>query len=82
MIKEVKAIADARKIELPDDTVDKTIKLIEGFAYDTKTSMQVDREVGNKMEVDIFTAYVSQASRDLGIPAPLHDEIYSQLKTE
>jgi len=80
MIKEVKAIADARKIELPEDIVDKTIKLIEGFSYDTKTSMLVDRELGKKMEVDIFTAYVRQTGKELGIPTPLHNEIYFQLQ--
>ncbi len=80
MIKEVKLIADARKIELPDDIVEKTIKLIEGFSYETKTSMLVDRELGKKMEVDIFTAYVHQAGHELGIPTPLHNEIYLQLK--
>ena len=81
MIKEVKAIADAHKIELPDDIVDKTIKIIDGFSYDTKTSMMVDRELGKKMEVDIFTAYVRQAGQDLGIPTPLHNEIYLQLNS-
>lgn len=80
MIKEVKAIADARKIELPEDIVDKTIKLIEGFSYNTKTSMLVDRELGNQMEVDIFTAYVRQAGLEFGIPTPLHNEIYLELK--
>ena len=80
MIKEVKTIADARKIELPEDIVDKTIKLIEGFSYNTKTSMLVDRELGKKMEVDIFTAYVRKAGQELGISTPLHDEIYLQLK--
>ena len=79
MIKEVKAIADARKIELAEDIVEKTIKLIEGFSYATKTSMLVDRELGKKMEVDIFTAYVRQAGRELGISTPLHNEIYDQL---
>jgi 2-dehydropantoate 2-reductase len=79
MIKEVKAIADARKIELPEDIVEKTIKLIEGFSYDTKTSMLVDRELGKKMEVDIFTDYVRQAGQELGIPTPLHNEIYLYL---
>jgi 2-dehydropantoate 2-reductase len=80
MIKEVKAIADARKIELPEDIIDKTIKLIEDFSYDAKTSMMVDRELGKKMEVDIFTAYVRQAGQELGIPTPLHNEIYLQLQ--
>lgn len=82
MIKEVKAIADARDIALPADIVDKTIALIYGFSYDTKTSMLVDRELGKKMEVDIFTAYIRKAGQELGIPTPLHNKIYLQLHKE
>jgi len=80
MIKEVKAIADALKISLPEDIVDKTIKLIESFSYDTKTSMLVDRELGKEMEIDIFTTYVRKVGQELGIPTPLHNEIYLQLQ--
>ena len=82
MIKEIKAIADARKIELQEDIIDKTIKLIDGFSYDTKTSMLVDKELGNEMEIDIFTAYVRKVGKELGIPTPLHNEIYLQLQDE
>ncbi len=80
MIKEVKSIADARKIELPEDIVNKTLESIGRFAYDTKTSMQVDRERGKDTEIDIFTKYIIKSGKKLGIPTPLHNEIYSQLK--
>ena len=79
MIEEVKAIASARKIELPADVVDKTIEVISHFPYDTKTSMQIDREHGNPTEIDIFTDYIRQSGLELGIPTPLHDKIYNQL---
>jgi len=81
MIEEVKSIADARKIDLPEDIVDKTLESIGRFAYDTKTSMQVDRERGKDTEIDIFTKYIIKSGKELDIPTPLHNEIYSQLKT-
>jgi len=80
MIREVKSIADARKIELPEDVVDKTLESIGRFAYDTKTSMQVDRERGKDTEMDIFTKYIIESGKELAIPTPLHNEIYAQLK--
>jgi 2-dehydropantoate 2-reductase len=80
MIKEVEAIADARKIELPEDIVEKTLESIGRFSYDTKTSMQVDRERGKDTEIDIFTKYIIKSGKELDIPTPLHDEIYAQLK--
>ena len=80
MIAEVKSIADARKIELPEDIVNKTMENIGRFAYDTKTSMQVDRERGRDTEIDIFTEYIIKSGKELDIPTPLHNEIYSQLK--
>jgi 2-dehydropantoate 2-reductase len=80
MIKEVKLIAEARQVSLPEDIVEKTLERIGGFAYDTKTSMQIDQERGNQTEIDIFTAYIRQSGRELGIPTPLHDQICNHLK--
>jgi 2-dehydropantoate 2-reductase len=80
MIKEVKAIADARKIELPEDIVDKTMESISRFAGDTKTSMQIDRERGRDTEVDIFTRYIIESGKELSTPTPMHNEIYLKLK--
>lgn len=79
MIEEVKTIAFARKVDLPSDVVDKTIELASRFAYDTKTSIQLDRERGNPTEIDILTAYIRQSGLELGIPTPEHNKIYNQL---
>ncbi|HOW56668.1 MAG TPA: 2-dehydropantoate 2-reductase [Smithellaceae bacterium] len=79
MMQEVRIIAAARKVVLPENIVEQTLDKIGRFAYDTKTSMQVDRERGNKMEIDIFTAYIRKAGRELGIPTPWHNEIFNFL---
>jgi 2-dehydropantoate 2-reductase len=80
MMEEVVAVACARKVFLPEDSVDKTMRLAEGFDHDSKTSMQLDREKGRQTEIDALTAYICKAGKESGIPTPLHDEIYFQLK--
>jgi 2-dehydropantoate 2-reductase len=80
MMQEVFNVARARKISLPADAVEKTMQLAASFSYDSKTSMQMDREKGRQTEVDALTAYLCQAGKESGIPTPLHDEIYAQLK--
>jgi len=80
MMKEVLAVARARKVILPDDCVDKAMDLIGNVAYDNKTSMQMDKEKGRLMETDIIPAYLCKMGKKLGVPTPLHDEIYKQLR--
>jgi 2-dehydropantoate 2-reductase len=80
MIEEVRAIVKARGVNLPADVVDRTLEVVSRFAYNTKTSMQVDRELGKETEIDIFTAYIAQAGKELGIPTPLHNKYYQNLK--
>jgi 2-dehydropantoate 2-reductase len=80
MMLEVAAIAKARHIFLPENAVDKSIEMLASFGHNSKTSMQLDREKGRQTEIDALTAYVCKAGQELGIPTPLHNEIYLQLK--
>jgi len=80
MMKEVIAVAHAHKIILPDDAVEGAIKLIGSVGYDNKTSMQLDRERGRQSETDIIPGFLCKAGQESGIPTPLHDEVYAQLK--
>jgi 2-dehydropantoate 2-reductase len=80
MMQEVAMIARACNISLPENAVDKTMELVGSFAYDTKTSMQMDREKGKQTEIDALTAYICKAGEEFGIPTPLHNEIYFQLQ--
>ena len=81
MMLEVAAVAEARHIFLPENAVDKSMKMVAGFGHNSKTSMQLDREKGRQTEIDILTAYICEAGKESGIPTPLHNEIYFQLKT-
>jgi len=80
MMEEVVAVACARHVILPEDSVNKAMDLIGGVASDNKTSMQLDREKGQQTEVDILPGYLCKTARTLGIATPLHDEFYAQLK--
>ena len=80
MMLEVVAVAKARHVFLPEDSVDKAMEMVAGFGYDSKTSMQLDIENGRQTEIDALTAYLCNAGKESGIPTPLHDEIYFQLK--
>lgn len=79
MMREVARVAGARHISLPEDIVDKTMAMIARFGYDSKTSMQLDRERGGQTEVDTLTVFLCQTAREAGIPTPLHDKVLSLL---
>ena len=79
MMLEVVAVAKARHVELPEEAVDKSMEMVGGFGYNSKTSMQLDREKGRQTEIDALTAYLCQTGRESGVPTPLHDEVYAQL---
>lgn len=80
MMMEVVAVARAHHVILPESEVDRAMEMVSGFGYDSKTSMQLDREKGRQMEIDALTAYLCRAGRNAGVPTPLHDEIYELLK--
>ena len=79
MMKEVKFIADAKGIPLPDDIIQQSLKLTSNFPYETKSSLQLDFEKGNQTEIETFTGYIVKSGNELGIETPLHDKVYSEL---
>lgn len=79
MMLEVVAVARAQHVDLPMEAVDKAMEMVAGFDYNSKTSMQIDREKGRRTEIDALTAYLCKAGKEAGVPTPLHDEIYAEL---
>jgi len=80
MMLEVAAVAKARHVNLTEEAVEKAMEMVGSFGYNSKTSMQLDREKGRQTEFDALTAYLCQAGKEAEVPTPLHDEIYDQLK--
>ncbi|OPY07043.1 MAG: 2-dehydropantoate 2-reductase [Syntrophaceae bacterium PtaB.Bin038] len=79
MMKEIEAVARKKGIPFPPDIVEASIGKAAAFAPTTKTSMQLDYERGNRTELDIFTAYMVKAGKELGVPVPLHRKVYAEL---
>jgi 2-dehydropantoate 2-reductase len=82
MMGEIKSIASAKGIALPENIVSSSLAMTKNFPYNTKTSLQLDREKGNPMEVDTFTGYVVTTGKSLGIETPLHGQALSALTGE
>jgi len=79
MMKEIEAVARKKGVHFPPDIVEASLGKAAAFAPTTKTSMQLDYERGNRTELDIFTAYMVRAGKELGIPVPLHRKVYAEL---
>ena len=80
LMAEIERLAAAKGIALPPDSVDRGIATVERFPHATRSSMQLDYEKGGRTEVELFIGYAVRAGRTLGIPVPLHEEIYAALK--
>jgi len=80
LMMEIQRLAAAKGIALPADCVDHGIATVERFPHATRSSMQLDYEKGRRTEMELFIGYAVRTGRTLGIPVPLHEEIYAKLK--
>ncbi len=79
---EVDAVAQAKDIDLGHDAVEKTLDFVRGMAPGIKSSMLVDVERGNPLEVETFSGTVIRLGSELNVPTPVHRCIYAILKVE
>lgn len=78
---EITGIARARKIELPPDIVEQTLKKADLFPGDTKTSYQRDMEIpGKQNEGELFGGTILRLGKELGIRTPVTASLYNGLK--
>lgn len=79
-MKEVIAIAKARGVSVPEDTVDKLLGFAEAADPKWKTSMCTDLEAGKTIEIETISGSVHRLGRELGVPTPVHSTAYRALK--
>ena len=77
---EVEAVARARGVALEAGIVDRMMRMAEGFAPESKPSMLVDIERGNRVEIDALNGAVARMGAELGVPTPANRFIYAALK--
>lgn len=76
---EVQAIAKAKGILLPSETIDKALAALHRQAYGTTASTQRDIMEGKASELDNFNGYIVQEGKLLNIPTPVNELIYELL---
>ncbi len=80
IMREIKSIANAKHIILPDSIVQDSLNKALHFPYDAKTSFQRDVESkGLKNEGDIFGKAVIDLGRQFNVPTPVTELYYTQL---
>jgi 2-dehydropantoate 2-reductase len=79
-MEEVKALADARGIDVGDDLVSAQLARADAFPPGVKPSMLNDLERGNRLELDWLNGAVVRKGRELGVPTPANQAIYTALK--
>ena len=76
---EVSAVARASGINLPPDTVDRTVKLAEGIAPGNRASLAQDLLQGRRLELEAIHGHAVRLGERLGVPTPTVLAVYAAL---
>jgi len=77
---EVLAVAHAHGIALPDDSIPRTMALVDGLPPGGTASMQRDVMAGRPSELESQNGAAVRLGREAGVATPLHTFIYHSLK--
>jgi 2-dehydropantoate 2-reductase len=80
-MQEIYALAHARGVKLPPDSVDKVMAAVDGLPEDATSSMQRDIAGGKPSELESQNGAVVRMAREAGVEAPTHTLIYETLKS-
>lgn len=78
-IAEVVAVAAAQGIDLAEVQAE-TMRLVDEFPYEGKSSMLMDLEKGGRLELEWLSGAVVRLGRELGLETPTHRVIHAALK--
>ena len=78
-MREILAVARAKGIALPEDSIPRTMALVENLPPDGTASMQRDILAGRPSELESQNGAVVRLGRDVGVATPLHAFIYHSL---
>jgi 2-dehydropantoate 2-reductase len=78
-MQEVESVARAHGVHLDEDVVQKWLEFIDNAAPHIKPSMQLDVEAGHRTELESMIGVVGRKGRELGVPTPVADFVYSSL---
>jgi 2-dehydropantoate 2-reductase len=78
-MREIAAVALAQGIQLPADSVERTLTLLDGTTPTGTSSLQRDIAAGKRSELDAWTGAVVQLGARLRVPTPTHSFLYAAL---
>ncbi|RAK96789.1 ketopantoate reductase family protein [Aspergillus ibericus CBS 121593] len=79
LMSEVIAVAQASGVSLPSDLIDTQLARIKGLGA-VRTSMQIDRENGRPMEIEVIVGTPVRKARELGVDTPVLEALYVLLR--
>ena len=80
IMEEIYQIAVAKKISLPANVVEDSIRKAQMFPRDTQTSLQRDiRQKKEKNELDLFGRTIIDQGKRFNIPTPVTKKLYDEL---
>ena len=79
-MKEIYALAHARGVKLPPDSVDKVMSAVDGLPEDATSSMQRDIAAGKPSELESQNGAVVRMAREAGVEVPTNELIYRTLR--
>lgn len=81
VMEEIVSIARKKGVKLPEAIVADSVEKAGMFSYDTKTSFQRDIESKAKRnEGDLFGGTILRLGKELGVPTPVTESIYSKIE--
>lgn len=81
IMKEIKQIADTKKIVLDEDIIQKTFEKASTFPFETPTSLQLDVNSGKgNNELELLGGAVLNFGKELGIDTSFTQKIYDEIK--
>jgi 2-dehydropantoate 2-reductase len=79
-MEEVEALAALEEVSLPADAVDQALETIQRFAPETKSSLLIDLERGNPLELEALNGAVVRLASRHGLPTPVNRILYALIK--
>ena len=80
-IEEIYQLGLAREINLPKDSVEKTLKTLESVPANSTTSMQRDLARGRPSELDVQNGAVLRLAHEVDLETPINRFFYYSLRT-
>ncbi|MGN7758101.1 ketopantoate reductase family protein [Chryseobacterium sp. 22532] len=81
IMKEIKRIADKKRIALDEDIIQKTFEKAATFPFETPTSLQLDVNSGKENnELELLGGAVLNFGKELSIETPVTQKIYNEIK--